>query len=117
MLIKVRIDESVNTLSKVADTYLAIRVVSGLAGDSDPGDGYKTTAPQEDAVFLRSCCRECILLVLLSSQPCLPPKKPPYGRFLSELNSCLPSDCRGDQGKTAEFATLTGVFKNLRRGV
>jgi hypothetical protein len=98
MLIKVRIDESVNTLSKVADTYLAIRVVSGLAGDRDPGDRYKTTAPQEDAVFLRSCCRECILLVLLRSKSCFGKPKPGRFRLPTPCGSIKPPAAWRQQG-------------------
>jgi hypothetical protein len=45
------------------------------------------------------------LFVLLSSQPCLTPKKPPYGRFLG-VKRLLPPTV----GSKAEFATLTGVF-------
>ncbi len=44
---------------------------------------------------MRKSWRVLTLLVLLSSQPCLTPKKPPYGHFLSGLNGCPPSDCRG----------------------
>ena len=57
--------------------------------------------------------RRCTLLVLLRSQPCLTPKKLPYGLFLSGSNGCPPSDCRGY--KTTNPHPLMSQSEPVRR--